>query len=871
MHRQHQTAHNGGLKPLHLIVRCGTAPVLRKKANFSTERPCSVPGGPRGVCRTGDVIVGGLFPVHERARSVNNDTSQRCDGFDVGAFLQAHVMVYSIGLINKSPMLPNLTLGYEMYDTCRDVTMAIKATLRLMEDRVNPTEECLHLRNEGTASGRGVKAVIGERHSEISIAVARLLALPLIPQISYGSTSELLSRKSKFPSFLRTVPSDKHQTKAMAKLIKTLNWESVGIIGSEDEYGKFGVESLIDNMSACLDFKVILPTVVSREEDRDLLKKLMKRLGESTAEVIVIFTKESNAKVVLEEAIGLGIINKTWIASDSWSTSGEIRGLGGIQKIGKVYGFIAKRNTVPGFEEHVRNFTAQPTREDSFFCDHLNLYTCSRETNLTGQRPGNCSLADADECGANVRRLADYIDRDESYAVYLAVNVIAQALHRLLKCDYVKCERNATFSARELLEEVKQVNFTVDNITDIAFDPNGDPSLGHDILVWDTTDGKVSLKKMGEYAPSGDIVMPEHLISEYGNVTVTASNCYKVCPYGHELHSNKDSCCKTCSSCGPNQYSPGKKAACASCQDDEYVSPQRDGCLKKRETFLEWTDGFSIVLETFSLAGFVFTLLVTALFVKHRNTPIVKGAGGGLCFLILLSLSFSFGSVSISIGKPSDFKCKARLPLFVLSFSLCVSCVLANLFQICVGFAFDAKAHGRLRRFNNPVAIVTGCMSVQVTLCAAWLALDPPHRRRENSPDGDDGVLVRCHNGSVAMFAATLGYIAFLAVVCFLFAFQGRRLPDLYRNSSFVAVGMLVYLVAWMLFIPIYLSTAGAYVQAVEASAMLVSSYSLLVCHFCPKCYVMLLRRELNDERVILEHIRKHYENKGVSPVTASK
>ncbi|KAJ8333054.1 hypothetical protein SKAU_G00419500 [Synaphobranchus kaupii] len=591
--------------------------------------------------------------------------------------------------------------------------------------------------------------------------------------------------------------------------METLHWESVGVIGSEDEYGKYGVESLIDHLSidVCLEFKEILPTNVFHNSYKNRLTSLLQMVSESTAEGIVIFTKTSNVRAILEEAIRLGV-SRTWIASDTWSTSDEIRSLKGIQTIGKVYGFIVKRNTVPGFEEHVRSFTAQPKMKDSFFSDYLKHYpACPSPTaDITpnGQDHQNCSFHDADEGSAttnctNIQCLTKHIDQDMSYSIYLAVNVVAQALHRLLKCDYMKCNRSATFSGRE----------------------------------------------------------------------VTVHNCSKVCPRGQELNHDKNTCCKTCNFCVSNQYSRGGNETCRSCQEDEYVSPERDCCLKKAVAFLKWTDGFAVVLAAFGVAGLIFTLLVAALFIKHRGTPIVKGTGGNLCFLILVSLATSFGSLCAFIGKPTDLSCKVGLPLFIISFSLCVSCILANLFQIRVGFAFNAKAHDRLMRFNNPVAIATGCVSIQVALVAAWLALAPPFRQEVSTYRAK--VVVQCANGSDAMFGATLSYIAFLAVVCFLFSFKGKRLPDLYKNSSFITVGMLVYLVAWMLFIPIYVNTSGKYVQAVEASAMLVSNYSILCCHFCPKCYIILFRKELNNERVILDYIKKHYESKGVSPVTTDK
>ncbi|KAJ8289513.1 hypothetical protein GJAV_G00002180 [Gymnothorax javanicus] len=828
---------------------------------------CSVPECLHGVRKTGDIIIGGLFPVHKGGKSEINDTSGPCTRFDLLSFLQSHVMIYSIEVINNSSMLPNLTLGYEMYDTYGDVSVAIKAALRLMEVRGNSIDLCSSLRNEWATFTGGAKAVIGERDSEVSIAVARLLALPLIPQISYASTSEVLSRKSKFPSFLRTVPSDKHQTKAMAALIKKLNWESVGLIGSEDEYGKFGVESLIDhlNASVCQDFKVILPSVISLDKHREEIESLLKTIKGSKAEVIVIFTKTLNVKLILSEVIKQHI-HRTWIAADSWSTSPDISNLAGIHGIGEVFGFIHRRNVVPGFEEYLRGFTIQPNKENSFFQEYMNesIYCISSlESVPTGQHPQNGSFHNV----SHIQNIVKYTDQDASYGIYLAVNVIAKALQRLLKCDNTTCNRNTTFSTCELLEEIKQVNFTVDNTTDIEFDEHGDPRLGYEILLWDMKEGNVTWSTIGNCTPTGDILIPKQLIEKWNNITVTGHNCSKSCRHGYELSSQTNDCCKICKACPSNQYSPGGKEPCRSCNDTQYVSPEKNCCLPKYKSFLSWKEGLPIALAIVGLVGFVFTLLVAVLFVKYRDTPIVKGTGGNLCFLILFSLTVSFVSLFLFIGEPSDITCKVGLLLFILSFSLCVSCLLANLFQIFVGFTFDTKAHNLLQRLNNPVAIVTGCMAVQVTLCTVWLTFFPPHQ--EVMPSRNESLLVKCQNGSDAMFAVTLGYIAFLAVVCFLFGFKGKRLPDLYKNASFVTISMLIYLVVWMLFIPVYINMSSKYMQAVEVGAMLVSNYSVLCCHFCPKCYIILFRKELNNEKVITEYIRKHYEKKGVSPVTA--
>lgn len=62
-----------------------------------------------------------------------------------------------------------------------------------------------------------------------SIQVANLLRLFRIPQISFFSTSPELSNKDRFEYFLRTVPSDTNQVRAMVEIVKLLGWTYVSV------------------------------------------------------------------------------------------------------------------------------------------------------------------------------------------------------------------------------------------------------------------------------------------------------------------------------------------------------------------------------------------------------------------------------------------------------------------------------------------------------------------------------------------------------------------------------------------------------------------------------------------------------------------
>lgn len=93
-------------------------------------------------------------------------------------------MIYAIREINqRTPrLLPNYTIGYNIYDTCGDVSFAIKAALHLLKPD-NP-QSCLLSENfQSPLPEPKVKAVIGDTYSEVSIAVQRVVALSSVAQV----------------------------------------------------------------------------------------------------------------------------------------------------------------------------------------------------------------------------------------------------------------------------------------------------------------------------------------------------------------------------------------------------------------------------------------------------------------------------------------------------------------------------------------------------------------------------------------------------------------------------------------------------------------------------------------------------------------
>lgn len=125
----------------------------------------------------GDLILGGLFPVHGRGS----------DGRACGELKKEkgihrlEAMLYALDRINADPdLLPNITLGARILDTCSRDTHALEQSLSFVQpliDKDRTEVRCLSGGNPIIAQPERVVGVIGASSSSVSIMVANILRL----------------------------------------------------------------------------------------------------------------------------------------------------------------------------------------------------------------------------------------------------------------------------------------------------------------------------------------------------------------------------------------------------------------------------------------------------------------------------------------------------------------------------------------------------------------------------------------------------------------------------------------------------------------------------------------------------------------------
>ncbi|XP_044282787.1 vomeronasal type-2 receptor 26-like [Varanus komodoensis] len=729
-------------------------------------------------------------------------------------------------------------------------------------------------------------AVIGGPNSNVCFFIATMMHIYKMPQLGFGCVP-VMTDASQGAFFQRMFPTGDHQYVGIIQLLLAFRWSWIGVIIIPDQNGQRFVQTVLPKFSQrgiCFDFIATLPTLYFTKDIADMVAKWIetyKVIMSSTANIVVI-NGESHTMIFLRmfsqvsffEDTQIKTEGKVWIMTAQMEfTSTPFQRFLGIDIIHGALSIAVHSKDVPGFQQFLQMRNPTSDREDGFITDFWQqAFSCvflkkmfkkQDEEICTGEEKLESLPGSVFELGMT----------SHSYSVYNTVYAVAHALQSLHSS--ISTHRASVHGARwehpahqawQLHQYLQSVSFNNGAGEEVSLDQHGDLLAGFDILNWHTFPNLSFIRvKVGKIDPSApedkmlSLAVDVMVWPRTFNGVQPVSRCSQACQIGYRKRKKEGEpfCCYDCLPCPQGKISSQMDMnECSPCPEDQYPNDNRDFCILKKITFLSFEEPLGISLALIALCFSVITALVLGIFVRHRDTSIVKANNRNLTFTLLVSLLLSFLCALLFIGQPHKVTCLLQQTAFGIIFSVAVSSVLAKTITVVLAF-LATKPGSRMRRWvGKKLAnrIVFSSSLIQAMICTIWLATSPPF------PDVDmhsmtEEIFLECKEGFTPLFYCVLGFMGFLAMLSFMVAFLGRKLPDSFNEAKFITLSMLVFCSVWLTFVPTYLSTKGKYMVAVEIFSILASSAGLLGCIFPPKCYIIVMRPDLNSRHHLMKNL----------------
>ncbi|XP_037835719.1 extracellular calcium-sensing receptor-like [Kryptolebias marmoratus] len=762
-------------------------------------------------------------------------------------------MIFAIEEINNSTeLLPGIKLGYQIYDSCASVLVALHVAFQLSNG-----QDPVFYRGSNCSQSGMVRAVVGESGSSPSISMARIIGSLQIPQVSHSASCACLSDKQQFPSFFRTIPSDQFQADALAKMVKHFGWTWIGAIRSDSDYGNYGMASFLaaaKREGICVEYS----ESVSQADPQRKIQRVADVIRRSTAIVVVAFADTSDMRILLKELAREPLPPRQWIGSEGWITDSYFTSF---SFCAGAIGVAIQQSDIPGLRDFLLDLSPSKVADSSILTEFWeDAFNCT----LTERVNSNRGVCDGTEDLKTLKNSYTKISQLRmTNMVYKAVYAIAHAIHNAVCHETnltTQCDKHFRLESKKVLSELKKVNFS-QNGYPVSFDANGDPVAFYELANYQKSEsGVIELVTVGYYdasLPKGqEFRINKNITWVEGRTQVPVSLCSESCPPGTRkvLQKGKPICCYDCIPCPEGEISNTTDSpGCFQCPSELWPNAERNACFPKPVEFLSFDEVLAIILATFSVIGACLAIITAVIFFHHRTTPIVRANNSELSFLLLFSLTLCFLCSLTFIGAPSEWSCMLRHTAFGIIFVLCISCVLGKTVVVLMAFKATLPGSNVMKWFGPPQQRMTVVFFtfIQVLICTVWLVLSPPFPMK-NLTTYKEKIILECALGSAVGFWAVLGYIGLLAVFCFVLAVLARKLPDNFNEAKMITFSMLIFCAVWITFIPAYVSSPGKFTVAVEIFAILASSFGLILCIFAPKCFIILFNPEKNSKKYLM-------------------
>ncbi|XP_027129041.1 glutamate receptor, metabotropic 5a [Larimichthys crocea] len=801
----------------------------------------------------GDIIIGALFSVHHQPPA-DKVHERKCGAVREQYGIQrVEAMMHTLDRINADPsILPNITLGCEIRDSCWHSAVALEQSIEFIRDTLVSNEE---EESQGRCTAEAgslllqakkpIVGLIGPGSSSVAIQVQNLLQLFNIPQIAYSATSMDLSDKSLYKYFMRVVPSDMQQARAMVDIVKRYSWSYVSAIHTEGNYGESGMEAFKDMAAKegiCIAHSDKIYSNAGEQSFDKLLQKLRGHLPK--ARVVACFCEGMTVRGILMAMRRQNLVGEfLLVGSDGWADRYDVTD--GYQK--EAAGGITiklKSAYVTWFDDYYLNLKPDANQRNPWFSE---FWQHRFQCRLRGH-PQESSMYNR-TCNWRESLRHQYAQDTKMGFVINAIYSMAYGLHAMQEalCPGYKglCESMRPIDGRKLLEFLMKTNFTGVSGETILFDQNGDSPGRYEIMNFKHIgEDEYAYIHVGSWDQGGLKMNDEEIWSNDSDII--QSVCSEPCQKAQikVIRKGEVSCCWTCTPCKENEY-VSDEYTCRACVLGSWPTDDLTGCEPIPVQYVRWGDPEPIAAVVFACLGLMATLFVTSVFIKFWDTPVVKSSSRELCYIILAGICLGYLCTFSLIAKPHIVYCYLQRLGIGLSPAMSYSALVTKTNRIARILAGSKKKICTKKpRFMSACAqlvIAFLLILLQLGIIVALLIIEPPQVIYDYPSIRE--VHLICNLTTLGV-VAPLGYNGLLILSCTFYAFKTRNVPANFNEAKYIAFTMYTTCIIWLAFVPIYFGSN--YKIITMCFSVSLSATVALCCMFVPKVYIMLAKPEKN-------------------------
>ena len=726
----------------------------------------------------------GYFGVHAR----NISSPKHCGPLihDTGIVL-VEAMRYAINKVNKimnNSFLFGNQLNYRIIDSCKNT-----ATLRRS---FFPTILFNYY-----------LGVVGPPTSDEAVFAATVHSAYKAGVVTNSASSAVFEDRNTYLNFFRTIPTDRLQVEALVSIINYFNWSYVSTVNSYGTYGQRGMDIFIEKLREnrkCVAKRLNLPDAPTDAIFQEAVQELT---STDKAKVVIMFTTPQDTNGILKAAKHTNSL--TWLSSTSWYADMHV--IKDVEESANgslilQYGDLRDEE----FMNNFKNMTLKSNNHTWFKEFWSEIFNCS--TGLRNDSRVNCT---GEEDLKNSRFFGKYapvkpvLNAVESIACAFRNSILELCPSRNKLCiDYyhtrtymfeesiVKYLRNGNSSCKELNNSVNinSEGYYVRDFMVLNFDGSNYTEVG----VW----------KYNKSSRRGSLQLSVDRITWKGGST-PVSVCSLPCKKGEKKvkNGNDDVCCFTCQKCG-NGYVV-KNNTCVKCGLYERADQNDQTCKKLPETYIEMNDSLGYTIIFGSCVGMIINTAFGAVFIKFRNTRVVKASSRELSFIIILSLYICFILPFLFLIRPSTIVCGLQRFIVGLSLTGCYTPLMLKTNRIYRIFKASQTmiAKPLLVGSKSQILICLGLISVQLLLGIMWVVGDPPtvvkrHIKHETE------VAVTCKFDAFNVLLNLIPCFV-LTAICTVYAFKTRKFPSNFNEAYSIGITMYISCFLWGIFIPLLL------------------------------------------------------------------